>query len=179
MSPEDFAIGVDVGGTNMRVARISPSGEPLKKRNIPGSRDPFAAVDLIKNLVRDMGGARARAIGVGIPGRVDGWTGAIFSGGFLNLAGIDLKGELEAAFGRPTLVANDCGMALVGESRRGAARGLKNSVMLTIGTGIGGAVMESGAIVNGRPLLRTRSSAFQRHRRYSPDAVALVPSDDR
>lgn len=150
MSSEDFAIGIDVGGTNMRAAKISPKGEIFKKHSISGSRDPAIAVNLIKELVREMGGESAQAIGVGIPGRVDGWTGEIISGGFLDLSGVDLKHELTRAFGRPTVVANDCSMALIGESRRGAAEGLKNSVMLTIGTGIGGAVMENGQIVNGR-----------------------------
>ncbi|KSV81908.1 hypothetical protein N183_15450 [Sinorhizobium sp. Sb3] len=150
MSPEDFAIGIDVGGTNMRAARISPSGEMLKKRSIAGSRDPAVALGLIKDLVRDMDGDGARAIGIGIPGRVDGWTGEIISGGFLDLSGFDLKSKLSNTFGRPTLVANDCSMALIGESRRGAAKGLRNAAMMTIGTGIGGAVLENGQIVNGK-----------------------------
>ena len=150
MSPEDFAIGVDVGGTNMRAARISLTGEILKKRSVAGSRDPAAALGLIKELIRHMDGDGARAIGVGIPGRVDGWTGEIISGGYLNLAGIDLKQELSSTFGRPTVVANDCSMALIGELRRGAAKGSKNAVMMTIGTGIGGAIMENGQIVNGK-----------------------------
>ncbi|NTF29883.1 ROK family protein [Agrobacterium rubi] len=150
MSPEDFAIGIDVGGTNMRAARISPNGEILKKRSIAGSREPAVAVDLIKDLIRDMDGDGARAIGIGIPGRVDGWSGEIISGGFLDLSGVDLKQELSRTFGRPTLVANDCSMALIGESRRGAAKGLRNAVMMTIGTGIGGAVMEGRPIVNGK-----------------------------
>jgi len=150
MSPEDFAIGIDVGGTNMRAARISPTGEILKKQSISGSRVPAVALGLIKDLVRDMDGDGARAIGIGIPGRVDGWTGEIISGGFLDLSGIDLKGEIANTFGRPTLVANDCSMALIGESRCGAAKGLRNAVMMTIGTGIGGAVMEGGQIVNGK-----------------------------
>lgn len=150
MCPESFAIGVDVGGTNMRAARISPSGEILKKRSIAGSRDAATALGLIKELIREMGGQDASAIGVGIPGRVDGWTGEIISGGFLDLSGVDLRYELTNAFGRPTLVANDCSMALIGESRCGTAKGLRNAVMMTIGTGIGGAVMEGGQIVNGR-----------------------------
>jgi glucokinase len=101
MSAGDFAIGVDVGGTNMRAARISPSGEILKKRSIAGSRDPAIAVDLIKDLVREMDGGGAHAIGIGVPGRVDGRTGEVLSGGFLDLAGIDLRLEMEKAFGRP------------------------------------------------------------------------------
>jgi glucokinase len=150
MSAGDFAIGVDVGGTNMRAARISPSGEILKKRSIAGSRDPAIAVDLIKDLVREMDGGGAHAIGIGVPGRVDGRTGEVISGGFLDLAGIDLRLEMEKAFGRPALSANDCSMALIGEAGRGAARGRRNAVMMTIGTGIGGAVMQDGRILNGR-----------------------------
>ena len=150
MAPEQFAIGIDVGGTNMRAARISPSGEILQKRSIAGSRDPAVALGLIKGLAEDMNAAGACAIGIGVPGRVNGWTGDIISGGFLDLSGIDLKQEMAAAFGLPTLVANDCSMALIGEYRRGAAKGLRNAVMMTIGTGIGGAVMECGQIVNGR-----------------------------
>jgi glucokinase len=97
-----------------------------------------------------MGVEDAKAIGIGIPGRVDGRTGEILSGGFLDLSGIDLKRRLEVTFGKPTAVANDCSMALIGEARRGAAKGLRNAVMLTIGTGIGGAIIESGQIVNGK-----------------------------
>lgn len=150
MSPEDFAIGIDVGGTNMRAAQISPTGEILRKQSIAGSRDPAVALALIDDLVREMGVDNAKAIGIGIPGRVDGRTGEVFSGGFLDLSGIDLKGRFEKTFARPTVVANDCSMALIGESRRGAAKGLRNAVMMTIGTGIGGAIIESGAIVNGK-----------------------------
>lgn len=150
MSSVDFAIGIDVGGTNMRAARISPSREILDKVSIAGSRDPRRALDLIKNLVRQMGGQDAIGIGIGIPGRVDGWTGEIISGGFLDLSSVDLKHEIGASFHGPVVVANDCSMALIGEARRGAAKGLRSAVMMTIGTGIGGAVMEGGQIVNGR-----------------------------
>lgn len=150
MTSGTFAIGIDVGGTNMRAARISPTGEILQKRAISGSRDPQTALGLIRDLVRGMDGPGACAIGVGIPGRVDGRTGEIISGGFLNLAGIDLQQDLARHFGHPVVVANDCSMALIGEARRGAARGRRNAVMMTIGTGIGGAIMEDGHIVNGR-----------------------------
>ncbi|MCF1480973.1 MULTISPECIES: ROK family protein [Rhizobium/Agrobacterium group] len=150
MSLPLFSIGIDVGGTNMRAAQISPKGEIIRKTSVTGSRDPSKAVTLIKSLIHEMDGDRAAAIGIGIPGRVDGWTGEIISGGFLNLSGCDLQCEMSATSGRPVTVANDCSMALIGEARVGAARGMNSSVMLTIGTGIGGAVMENGRIVNGR-----------------------------
>ncbi|RFB76539.1 ROK family protein [Methylovirgula sp. 4M-Z18] len=150
MFSERFAIGVDVGGTNMRAASISPTGDILRKKVVAGSREPDQALDLIKALIRDMGGENAAAIGIGIPGRVDGWTGEVISGGFLDLSGKDLKGEIAQTFGLPVMVANDCGMALIGEARRGAASGLRNVVMLTIGTGIGGATMDGGKVVHGK-----------------------------
>jgi glucokinase len=150
MSSEPFTIGVDVGGTNLRAARISQSGEILKKRISSGSRDSLEAIELIKKLIREMDGEGVVAIGIGVPGRVNGWTGEVLSGGFLDLSGRDLKTAIERTFARPVAVVNDCGMALVGEARQGAARGLASVVMLTIGTGIGGAIMESGRLVNGK-----------------------------
>lgn len=152
MLTEHFSIGIDVGGTNIRAARIADTGEILQKKSVAGSRDPHQALELIEALVREMDGPghAARAIGVGTPGRVDGWTGDVISGGFLDLSSIPLKAYLRQTFGRPVAVANDCSMALIGESRRGAAAGVRDAVMMTIGTGIGGAVMQHGKVVNGK-----------------------------
>ena len=144
------AIGLDIGGTRMRVARISSKGEILDKKIIDGSRDSERAMAAIEALISEMDRPEAAALGVGVPGRVDARTGAVLSGGFLDLSGVDVKARLERRFGRPVAIANDCSMALVGEARAGAARGLDNVVMLTIGTGIGGAAMLDGRIVNGR-----------------------------
>jgi glucokinase len=150
MSSERFTIGVDVGGTNLRAARISQSGDILDKKILSSSRDSLEAVELIKKLICEMDGEGADGIGIGVPGRVNGWTGEVLSGGYLDLSGSDLKGAIARAFSRPVTVVNDCGMALVAESRLGAGRGFENIVMLTIGTGIGGAIMGSGRLVNGK-----------------------------
>lgn len=150
MSSEHFSIGVDVGGTHLRAAKISPSGQILKKKVLSGSRDPAKALELIEDLIGAMDAPAAAAIEIGVPGRVNGWTGEVLSGGYLDLSDSDVKGVIAKAFSRPVAVVNDCGMALVAEARLGAGRGFKNIVMLTIGTGIGGALMESGRLVNGR-----------------------------
>ena len=150
MSPHQFSVGLDVGGTNMRAAKVSASGEIFRRKSISGSRDPVTALELIKGLIAEMDGSQAVAIGIGVPGRVNGWTGDVISGGFLDLSGTDLRTEIGRTFDGPVKVANDCSMALIGEARRGAARDLDSALMMTIGTGIGGAVMEAGRIVNGR-----------------------------
>ena len=150
MDMQDCTIGVDIGGTNIRAARISPSGEILRKKIVAGSRDRPTAIKLITDLISDMDAPDVIAIGIGVPGRVDAKTGMVLSGGFLDLSGCDFKGLIEETFKRPVAISNDCSMALVGETAIGAAAGAASAVMLTIGTGIGGAAMENGLIVHGK-----------------------------
>lgn len=146
----DEAIGLDIGGTRMRAARISADGVILDKKIIEGCREPGRALDMFCDLIRAFDGPDVRAIGIGVPGRVDARSGAVLSGGFLDLSCVDVKGRIEREFGRPVRIENDCSMALIAEARVGAAKGLANVVMLTIGTGIGGAAMLDGRIVNGK-----------------------------
>jgi glucokinase len=144
------SVGLDVGGTRIRVALVDETGAILRKKIVDGTRDPERAVQIFIELVTEIDDGAFEAIGVGIPGRVNAHTGEVLSGGFLNLAGVDIAGILGKRFARPVAVANDCSMALVAEARAGAGRGLANIVMLTIGTGIGGAAMLDGRIVSGR-----------------------------
>jgi glucokinase len=150
MDMQDCTIGVDIGGTNIRAARISPTGEILRKKIVAGSRDRETAVGLIFDLIRDMDGPDVIALGIGVPGRVDAETGMVLSGGYLDLSGCDFKRLVEQTFAKPVAIANDCSMALLGETGAGAACGVSSAVMLTIGTGIGGAAMENGRVVNGK-----------------------------
>lgn len=145
----DIAIGVDIGGTNIRAALVSGRGEILRKLTERTPRDPLLVVERVEAMVGQLDAAEAAGIGVGIPGRVDVSNRAILSGGILNLAGIDFADRLEKALGRRVVIENDCNMALIAEMRIGAARGYRNVAMLTIGTGIGGAVAHDGRIYHG------------------------------
>lgn len=144
------AIGIDVGGTNLRVARVSQSGEIIETRSERISRNPEVALQRIVALTKALDSGDVAAMGIGIPGRVDSAARRVLSGGFLDLAGVDLVEELERETGKPVLLDSDCNMALVAEMRAGAAKGRQHVVMLTIGTGIGGAIALDGEIVRGR-----------------------------
>ncbi len=144
------AIGIDVGGTNLRVARVSQSGEIIETRSERISRDPDVALQRIVALAKSLDSGDVAAMGIGIPGRVDSAARRVLSGGFLDLAGVDLVEELERETGKPALLDSDCNMALVAEMRAGAAKGRQHVVMLTIGTGIGGAIALDGKILRGR-----------------------------
>ncbi|SIR28002.1 glucokinase [Rhizobium sp. RU20A] len=144
------AIGLDIGGTRMRVARVDQAGTIIAKKIIDGCQEPERALAMMIDLIAAFDRPEVAAIGIGIPGRVDARAARVLSGGFLDLSGIDVKGRIEARFSRPVRLENDCSMALIAEARIGAAKGLENVVMLTIGTGIGGGAMLDGRIVYGR-----------------------------
>jgi glucokinase len=144
------AIGIDVGGTNLRAARVSDAGIILDRvtEKIPPNAD--AVVARIAELVRQFDRPDVAAIGIGVPGRVDARRRLVLSGGYINLAGAPLVQSVEQSAGRLVVLDNDCNMALIAEIAVGAAQSQSNVVMFTIGTGIGGAVVLDGEIVRGR-----------------------------
>ncbi|MEP6565119.1 MAG: ROK family protein [Mesorhizobium sp.] len=145
-----MAIGIDIGGTNLRAARISATGEILKRLSEKSAPDPELVLGRIADMVRQLDTPEVAAIGVGVPGRVDARRGAVLSGGYVDLASVALAQRLESMAGKPVIIDNDCNMALIAEMARGGGMGHKNIVMFTIGTGIGGAVAEGRQIVRGK-----------------------------
>ncbi|RNF33576.1 ROK family protein [Paracoccus methylarcula] len=141
----DRAIGVDVGGTRIRVARISAGGELLAGVVEPVRQDRDGFTDQLLRLVRSLRDEGCVAVGIGIPGRVDGAAQRIRSAGYLDIAGLDLVAAVSRATGLPVRIENDATMALIAEGglRPGGCAGL--ILMVTIGTGIGGAMLQDGA----------------------------------
>jgi glucokinase len=147
---EVTAIGVDIGGTHVRAARVSAAGEVLAWAARPTAAEPPLVAVQIGELVRSLEEAGVAAIGIGVPGRVDARQGRALSGGYVDLAGLPLAEAIGAAARRPVFVDNDGNMALFAEHAIGAARSARTTVMFTIGTGIGGAVITDGTLLRGR-----------------------------
>lgn len=151
MHPSTAAIGIDIGGTNLRAARISQTGEILERLCEKVTvRDAGVVLARIGELARALDRPNVVAIGLGVPGRVDARRRAVLSGGYVDLSSVPLARGVEQATGRPVIIDNDGNMALVAEIAVGAARGRENVVMFTIGTGIGGAIVLEREIVRGR-----------------------------
>jgi glucokinase len=143
------AIGVDIGGTKIAAGRVDGAGCILARRILPTpahNAETFAAIDAT---IAALDAADVRAIGVGVPGRVDAKTGDVLSGGYVNFAREPLSARLRSVAGRPLAIDNDASMALVAEARIGAGRGARDIVLIAIGTGIGGAALNDGRIVRG------------------------------
>lgn len=144
----ETCIGLDVGGTWVRAARITRDGRIAARTVEPVAADRQGFAAQLLRLIADMADATTRAVGIGIPGRVDGQGGAILSAGFIDAAGLDLPGLILRETSLPARVANDAMMALVAEdhARYLADPGTDGLIaMLTVGTGIGGAIVLGGA----------------------------------
>ncbi|MEO0385478.1 MAG: ROK family protein [Pseudomonadota bacterium] len=136
----DTAVGLDVGGTNIRAARISAGGRVLGRviERVVSDRTGFASQAL--RLIAAVRDDTTCAVGIGIPGRVDGNTGAILSAGNLDIAGLDLSALVRTEAKLPCRIENDAAMALIAEGQ-----GTVDLIaMVTVGTGVGGALLRGG-----------------------------------
>lgn len=136
----DTAVGLDVGGTNIRAARISADGRIFGRviERVVSDRTGFASQAL--RLIAAVRDDTTCAVGIGIPGRVDGNTGAILSAGNLDIAGLDLSALVRAEAKLPCRIENDAAMALIAEGQ-----GTVDLIaMVTVGTGVGGALLRGG-----------------------------------
>jgi glucokinase len=147
--PGRVTIGVDLGGTNVRAARVDRDGGLTGHRKV--RTDSASDVpELVAGLCLELFDGDVEAIGVGIPGRIDQDGRTILSAGYLDLAGPRLGETLAAALSLPVILDNDAHMALVAELEMGAAAGVDHVVMIAVGTGIGGAVAIDGRVLRGR-----------------------------
>jgi glucokinase len=149
------SVGVDIGGTDVKIGAVGNQGRILARATLPfrafAGFDDF--VDALAQAILHLGSAsghKITAIGVASPGHPDPHTGRIADGGY-NVAILQEQSLLTAlrAHGLPAVLAlNDGVAAAIGEQEVGAARGLRNFALLTLGTGVGGCVM-----IDGRPVI--------------------------
>ncbi|MCR8997295.1 ROK family glucokinase [Brevibacillus laterosporus] len=150
-------VGVDIGGTTIKIALLDPNGEIITKTQIPTpvSEGEDAIIGQMTNtidqLMAEQGFTKEEAygIGIGVPGPVDTDTGFVYEAVNLGIKDTALKAKTEALTGLPTYVENDANSAALGEMWRGAGQGTDNLVAITLGTGIGGGIIIDGKIVHG------------------------------
>ena len=147
----DAVIAVDVGGTSIKGAAVGSDGAFLHEvtRPTPVAAGPEAVVAELTAVISELADGNARAVGLVVPGIVDGAAGrAVFSAnvGFRDLPLRDIVGE---AVGLPTLLEHDVYAAGMAERTVGAAQGVDDHLVAVIGTGIAGVVHLSGRPVRG------------------------------
>jgi len=151
--PGPLVIGVDLGGTKLRAGVVDP-GLRVHHRAVRRSRggDQAELLDTVVAAVteaRDAAGGEVAAVGFGVPSLVDVARGVVVSTVHLPLADVPFRDLVAERLGLPVWVDNDANVALLAEARAGAARGVAHAVMLTLGTGIGGAALVDGRLLHG------------------------------
>lgn len=145
------ALGIDIGGTNVKCVVVTGEGELVESRNFPTGDATDAWKQTVLRAVDELEQAHGAALGIGIssPGLAsrDGRTIQWMMGRMSGVMGFDWTAHLRRD--RLVPVMNDAHAALLGESWIGAARGCDNVVMLTLGTGVGGAILCDGRILMG------------------------------
>lgn len=146
-------IGVDLGGTAIKLGRFDRTGKCLQSLSVPTPQPPQPEVvcaAMVKAIAQLDPHGNSLAIGVGTPGPAD-VSGRIARVAInLGWKDVPLADWLEQKTGKPTLLANDANCAGLGEAWLGAGRSLQNLILLTLGTGVGGAVILDGKLFVGR-----------------------------
>ena len=148
-----YLLGIDLGGSSVKAVAVTPEGGTLSKYNEPFDADrPLHFAETVQSIVErsttEQGGAPSR-IGLSAPGLAakDARSIAFMPGRLDGLVDLDWTEYLGSTTGVPVL--NDAQAALLGEVWLGAAKGLTNVILLTLGTGVGGAAMVDGRLLRG------------------------------
>jgi len=140
-------LGIDVGGTKCLGVILDPDGEVVEEQRRPTPKGPEAIIDTLAELATAMG--PWDTIGIGVPGLVtrDGVLRA--APNLIDINDFQVGALLGAKLGHKVEVDNDGTCAAAAEWKSGAARGVSDFVMVTLGTGIGGGVIAGGALIRG------------------------------
>lgn len=154
-SKGEWAIGIDLGATNLRGGIVDRAGRVVARDAMPlgGDKSPAAVIARISGLVQSLRRQTSgvvRAVGCGVPGIVGDQDGVVFSSPNLpEWKDVPVRDLLAKTIGLPVVVDNDANFAALGEARFGAGRGHHNMVLLTLGSGIGGGIILDGKIFHG------------------------------
>lgn len=145
------AIGIDIGGTKIAGALVDAQGQIVLEERVPSpAGDPDAMVDAVVGLIQRLS-ANHEVIGAGVAaaGFIDADQSTIIYAPNISWRNEPFKAKLEAKLDIPVIIENDANAAGWAEYRYGAGRGFKHMIMLTIGTGVGGAVIADSHMLRG------------------------------
>ncbi len=153
-----YVVGVDIGGQTTKIGIVDRRGNIVKQTVInskygAGEENIFmdSVCDTIRELAKEVGMEEIQGVGIGAPNG-NYYTGTIEDAANLEWAKgkvIYLKKTISENLGLPVTVTNDANAAAVGEMTYGAARGMKNFIMITLGTGVGSGIIINGELVYG------------------------------
>ena len=146
---KNYAIGVDIGGTNIRAALINSSGEVESKVKESTGRKPVAVLHKLIDSLYSKHSKQICGIGLAVAGIIDRDEGIVLrSPNIQGLTGVNLEAEVKSRYKTCIVVENDANAAAYGEKCAGAGRDFKSFVILTLGTGIGGGIVMNNKLLS-------------------------------
>lgn len=151
-------VGIDLGGTNLKLGLVTGDGRIVERLSRPteATRGPDFVMGQMVEAVRDLAKiagvplAEIAGIGVGAPGPLDTKAGVvIFAPNMPGWTQVPVVETLKRALSRPVRLENDANMAAYGEFRCGAGSTVRDMIMLTLGTGVGGGIVIDGRLFRG------------------------------
>jgi glucokinase len=151
-----YSIGVDLGGTNLRAAAVDASGQVLGRVSSIANFDAGpehvagAIATMVDGLRQTIGLPGLKGVGIGVPGYIDIDAGIVV--GAVNLPGFigfPVRDRIQEHLGTPIILENDANAAALGEMWLGAGKDVKDLILLTLGTGIGGGIVTGGRVLHG------------------------------
>jgi len=153
-----YYIGIDLGGTYIKAGLVDDYGKIVLKNSIPtGKERPYQEIVkdmamLVKNVIKDaqIDEKDVKSIGIGSPGTPNDKEGIlVYANNLTNFVNVPLRAEIQKYIDLPVILDNDANCAALAESISGAAKDAKNSVTITLGTGVGSGVVIDGKLYSG------------------------------
>jgi len=147
---------IDIGGTSIKYAILNEEGSIIEKKETPTPlKSIHALYETLDGIILPIQN-QIEGIAISMPGRIDNKSGFVYTSGALSnfLLNTPFKDILEKRYQKKVTIENDGKCALLAETWLGNLRGVKNGIVLVIGTGLGG-----GIVLNGEPYRGTKGSA--------------------
>ena len=145
-------VGIDVGGTNVKIALVDEKGKIVKKSSIKtqSTRDAAHVIgDIANEVIRLTEGLGYEAVGVGCPGAIDSENGVVEYSPNLYWKDVALAKGISERTGKDVKISNDANVAALGETKFGAGKDFSDTALLTLGTGLGGGFVVAGKLFEG------------------------------
>ena len=156
---KNVVIGVDVGGTNIKIGLVDEQGRIAARVHLPTQRCAHSKEGLTRAIVQEcqslakirrLDASQILGVGIGLPGLVNTQKGVVYS--LTNIPGwknVPLKKIIESRLKIPVFIDNDVNVMTLAEWKYGAGRGMKNMICITIGTGLGGGLIINDTLYRG------------------------------
>ena len=153
----NYYIGIDLGGTFIKGGIVDYTGNIIMQDKVPTESEKGAnavatnIANLCKTLLKNtnMSTSDIVGIGMGVPGMIDSAKGEVVYSNNLKWEHFLISEEVEKQTGLPVKIANDANVAALGETKFGCGKAYNNTVMLTLGTGVGGGIIIDGKLFEG------------------------------